>query len=346
MTAALDERAAVLYDEVRNRKNRKDRRSGMKVLVIYFSQSGNTEKIARAIGQGASQSADVVEVKSIKDVTGEMLENYDLIGLGSPIWKADPPNIRRFYESLPDQKGKHIFSFATHGTMPGFYFPVVLPNLKKAGFTVIGSRRWYGNVVMPGMPEPYYTAGHPDEQDLQEAKEFGKEMVERSRRIVAGETDLIPAMPANDVDKDQAVAIVNMLLEYGNPQGKIVRDPEKCIYPKCSRCMDYCTMDYIDLESNPQKFGSEGCCCDDNHECAWCFMICPTGAIRLEPDVYEHVKPFIGVRKPLFEKILDEAERKGEFRRLIPVEEVGFDTPYVIAHPEHPYFKVPPRKKD
>lgn len=318
----------------------------MKVLIIYFSQSGNTKKIAHAIAEGARTEAETVDVKALKHVSNEMLDDYDLIGLGSPIWKADPPNIRRFYQNLPDQNGKHIFAFATHGCMPSFYFPVVLPNLKKAGFTVIGSARWYGNVVMPGMPEPYYTAGHPDEIDCQEAREFGKEMVIRSRRISAGETELIPEMPKNDVDRNQAVAIVNMLLEYGNPQGKIVRDPEKCIYPKCSRCMDYCTMGYTDLTCSPQKFGSEGCCCDDVHECAWCFMICPTGAIHLEPDVYEHVKPFIGARKPLFENILKEAEERGEFRPLIDMEDVGFDTPYVIAHPKRPYFKVPREMED
>lgn len=318
----------------------------MKVLIIYFSQSGNTRKIAHAIAEGAREAAEQVDVRSIKKVTNELLDEYDLIGLGSPIWKADPPNIRRFYQNVPPQNGKHIFSFCTHGTMPSFYFPVVLPNLKKAGFTVIGSAHWYGNVVMPGMPEPYYTAGHPDEQDLEEARAFGQEMVERSRRIHAGETDLIPPMPENNVDQNQAVAIVNMLLEYGNPQGKIIRDPEKCIYPKCSRCMQYCTMDYIDLTCDPQKFGSEGHCCDDIHECAWCFMICPTGAIRLDPSIEEHIRPLISARKPLFENILDEAERKGEFRRHIPIEEVGFDTPYCLAHPKHPYFKVPPKPEE
>lgn len=317
----------------------------MKVLVIYFSQSGNTRKVAHSIAEGAKEAADVVTVRDLKNVTNEMLEDYDLIGLGSPVWKADPPNIRRFYEGLPDQKGKHVFSFCTHGTMPSFYFPVVLPNLKKAGFTVIGSKRWYGNVVMPGMPEPYYTMGHPDEQDLAEAKEFGKEMVEKSRLIAEGHRELIPPMPENNVNQNQAVAIVNMLLEYGNPQGRIVRDPEKCIYPKCTRCMDYCTMNFIDLKCEPQRFGSEGCCCNDNHECAWCFMICPTGAIHLEPDVYEHIKPFIGQRKPLFETILSEAEEKGEFRPHIKMDDVGFDTPYVLAHPKHPYYMVPPKKK-
>ncbi len=315
-------------------------------MIIHFSQSGNTRKIAHAIAEGAREVAAEVLVKDIRRVSPQMLDEFDLIGLGSPIWKADPPALRKFYQSLPPQKGKHVFSFATHGTMPSFYFPVVLPNLKKAGFTVIGSARWYGNVVMPGMPEPYYTVGHPDEQDLAEASLFGREMVLRSQRIAAGEVELIPPMPENDIDKNQAVAIVNMLLEYGNPQGKIVRDPEKCIYPKCKRCMTHCTMQYNDLTVTPQRFGSEGDCCNDNHECAWCFMICPTGAIRLEPDVLEHIKPFIGVRKPLFENILEEARQKGEFRPHIAMDDVGFDTPYVLAHPKHPYFKVKPEPED
>jgi len=318
----------------------------MKVLVIYFSQGGSTKKVALSIGEGAREVAEKVDVKNIKNVPNEMLDEYNLIGLGSPIWKADPPNIRRFYQNVPEQNGKHIFSFCTHGTMPSFYFPVVLPNLKKAGFTVIGSAAWYGNVVMPAMPEPYYTAGHPDEQSLAEAKAFGREMVERSKRINAGETDLIPPMPKNDIDKNQAVAIVNMLLNYGNPQGKIIRDPEKCIYPKCTRCVDYCTMDYNNLSCSPQKFGSEGTLCDDNHECAWCFMICPTGAINLEPDITEHMKPVIGQRKPLFENILNQAEKDGKFRRHIPYDDVGFNTPYCLAHPDRPYFKVPVKPED
>ena len=317
----------------------------MKVLILYFSQSGNTKKIAQAIAQGARRQGDTVHITSLRHACAALLEEYDLVGLGSPVWKADPPNVRSFYQSLPHQRGKHLFSFATHGTMPGFYFPVVLPNLQKVGFTVIGSRSWYGNVVMPGMPEPYYTAGHPDETDCREAEDFGAEMVEESKRVQAGEARPAP-FPPKDIDPDQAVAIVNMLLEYGNPQGKILRDAEKCIYPKCTRCVTHCTMNYIDLAAIPQKFGSEGCCCDDVHECAWCFMICPTGAIRLDPDVYEHIRPFIGARKPLFEKILNKAEKAGKFRPLIAADKVGFDTPYVLAHPCRPYFKVPNQPED
>jgi len=110
--------------------------------------------------------------------------------------------------------------------------------------------------------------------------------------------------------------------------------------------VDYCTMDYNDLSADPQKFGDKGNMCDDLHECAWCFMICPTGAINLEPDIAEHMKLHIGKRKVLFETILNQAEKDGKFRRYVPFEDVGLDTPYCLAHPKRPYFAVPPKPEE
>ena len=56
-------------------------------------------------------------------------------------------------------------------------------------------RDWYGSVFLPEMPHPYPTDGHPDEIDLKEAEDFGREMVENSRRIHNGQTELIPPEP-------------------------------------------------------------------------------------------------------------------------------------------------------
>ena len=67
---------------------------------------------------------------------------------------------------MPDQGGKQCFGFNTHGTLPHLYWPIVIPNLKNHGLMPIGYKDWYGDVTMPGMPKPYYTAGHPDETDL------------------------------------------------------------------------------------------------------------------------------------------------------------------------------------
>ena len=56
----------------------------MKVLVIYFSQSGNTEKIASAIYEEASQANDAV-LKKLEDVDPDSLSEYDHVFIGSPI---------------------------------------------------------------------------------------------------------------------------------------------------------------------------------------------------------------------------------------------------------------------
>ena len=37
--------------------------------------------------------------------------DYDLIGLGSPVWKADTPNMHHFIDKMPDQGGKQCFGF-------------------------------------------------------------------------------------------------------------------------------------------------------------------------------------------------------------------------------------------
>jgi hypothetical protein len=54
---------------------------------------------------------------------------------------------------------------------------------------------WYGDCYLLHNIEPYPTRGHPDEVDLKEAEDFGREMVVRSWRISAGETDLVPPQP-------------------------------------------------------------------------------------------------------------------------------------------------------
>ncbi len=319
----------------------------MKVLIIYYSQSGNTRRIAKAIARGARETGAQVDVVKLKDATYEMMDGYDLIGFGTPIWKADTPNMHGFIDKMPDQHGKHCFAFNTHGTLPHLYFPIVLPNLKNHGLLPIGYNDWYGDVTMPGMPSPYYTVDHPDGQDFAEAIAFGREMAENSPKIAAGQTELIyPDPEMNDKVFQQAMICSNMLLCPTNPQGTFVRDATKCAYPKCTLCMDNCTMGYIDLTKTPQVYGNRGDRCDDCHECSMCLMICPMGAIDTIPPIKEHAAAGIGKRHEAFEKMLERDMETGKFRPHISFEDVGVMTPYVLAHPKHPYFVIPKEEKD
>ena len=56
----------------------------MKILVSYFSQTGNTEKIAKGIYEGASQANDA-DFKKLEDVGVVDFAGYDFISIGSPL---------------------------------------------------------------------------------------------------------------------------------------------------------------------------------------------------------------------------------------------------------------------
>lgn len=56
-------------------------------------------------------------------------------------------------------------------------------------------------------------------------------------------------------------------------------------------------------------------------------------ANRFESDIGKDHTPF--------EKMLEEDEKTGKFRRKISLDEIGHDTPYVYWHPKRPYFVVP-----
>jgi len=89
----------------------------MKVLVTYFSQTGNTEQIAKAICEEASGSHEA-ELKTVEDVGAEALEGYDLIFVGSPIHGnglAAP--VRELVDGMPEGASFKLAGFVTHASL-------------------------------------------------------------------------------------------------------------------------------------------------------------------------------------------------------------------------------------
>ena len=57
-----------------------------KVLVIYYSRSGNTKKMAESVSEGITKEGLEVLLKDIKDVAVDELLKYDGIVIGSPTY--------------------------------------------------------------------------------------------------------------------------------------------------------------------------------------------------------------------------------------------------------------------
>jgi len=142
----------------------------MKTLIIYKSiHHGNTLKIAKVM-------ADVLEAEllDLKDVNIKIIEEYDLIGFGSGIYKARPhAELIKFIGDLSKMKSKKAFVFTTSGMGFSRYNDFLKNKLKEKYFKIIGEfsckgfDSWGPFKYIGGIRK-----GKPDENDLRNAENF------------------------------------------------------------------------------------------------------------------------------------------------------------------------------
>ncbi len=86
----------------------------MKVLVTYFSQSGNTEKIAKAICEQAAQ-VNEAQLKKLEDITPDDVAGYDFIFIGSPLHSGSlAAPVKECLGVLQASSGQKMAGFITH----------------------------------------------------------------------------------------------------------------------------------------------------------------------------------------------------------------------------------------
>jgi flavodoxin len=88
----------------------------MKILVTYFTQTNNTEKIARAIFDevGKTHEADLAR---IDEIAPDQAGRYDLVFVGSPCHAGDlSAATRSFLMGLPQQGAFDLAGFITHSS--------------------------------------------------------------------------------------------------------------------------------------------------------------------------------------------------------------------------------------
>ena len=241
-------------------------------------------------------SIERCDITTFKKADMSRLDDYDLIVFGSPVWGGVPPNVMRFIDAMPSLKRKHFAGLLYPRCIAGTVLsPDYSKRSRRKDLSIIGSNDWYGSVFRPAAPTPYLTDGHPDEIDLEEAEEFGREIAELSRKIYEGKTKFTPALPKMEIGPRTSL---------NRPVPKL--NAEKCRYPSCSLCMDHCPVGAIDLSVSPPVF-ARAC-----SFCYFCEMICPEGAVEADYSAYAEV--FRQHAREKFVKVLEEAEKEGTFQ--------------------------------
>ncbi len=84
-----------------------------KALVAYYTQTGNTLKVAEAIYEGLPGEKEISPLTEVKSLDG-----YDLVFVGFPIHNHNiPKKVQDFLKKVP--KNKKIALFSTHGALTG-----------------------------------------------------------------------------------------------------------------------------------------------------------------------------------------------------------------------------------
>jgi flavorubredoxin len=103
-----------------------------KILVLYYSRTGNTEKMANAIAEGA-KSAGNSEVELNYYVEADELTKFDAILVGAPTYHHEMPiDVKKLFEdaaakgtSLKGKVGAAFGSYGWSGEAPKFVLEIM-----------------------------------------------------------------------------------------------------------------------------------------------------------------------------------------------------------------------------
>ncbi|WXG42056.1 MAG: flavodoxin family protein [Candidatus Freyarchaeum deiterrae] len=86
----------------------------MKILITYYSLTGNTEKIAKVIYDEISKKHRT-DIKKIEQITPDTLYKYDLVFLGTPCYNGDLAGpVKKNLNSLHNSPKFKLAGFFTH----------------------------------------------------------------------------------------------------------------------------------------------------------------------------------------------------------------------------------------
>jgi len=144
------------------------------ILILYYSRTGNTEKMAKAVAEGA-KTVKGIDVELNYHVKPETLDNFDAIIVGTPTYHHDMTiDMKTLFEeaavkrvNLKDKIGATFGSYGWSGEAP----KLVLEIMKN-------------KFEMQPIEPPLLIKYAPDKTGLEKCREFGKKIAERLMHII------------------------------------------------------------------------------------------------------------------------------------------------------------------
>lgn len=253
----------------------------MKCLIVFFSQTNSTRKIAESIGQTIAAYGWDVDLKNIKYDKVDNVKEYDLLGFGTPVYYYRLPFLVKDYlESLPDLNNKAVFSFISYGSY-FFDVPTEIKNILKdkntvnIGFFAARGADKYLGYLKQGV---LFSEGHPNKKELTQAKKFAQSLME-SFQAKSSSENIYNYRRRNEkgVIYNCESLLTNRWL-INNIYSRLFSSSDNCL--GCGKCVEECPQDNIILDSRKRPKWGNSC-----ELCFICEMVCPVQAVNSVVDM-------------------------------------------------------------
>jgi len=154
-----------------------------KVLIIYYSRTGNTSAMATAVEEGVKSEGLTVQLKDVKDVSPRELLEYEGIIIGSPTYYGTMAGqIKLLLDESVKYHGKLAGkvggAFSSSGILGGGNETTVLDILKALLI--------HGMIIQGSPMGPHYgpvAIGKPDTGNRNQCIELGKSVAQLVKRL-------------------------------------------------------------------------------------------------------------------------------------------------------------------
>lgn len=253
----------------------------MRLLLIYFSGTGNTDYVARYLAHKIESEPVGIELRSIEWQPAEAVTGFDLLVVGFPVYAADSPEfVQTYLRRLPPGEGRGAFVFCTKGAYAGSAVQRNLRRLHGKGYVPLGG----GSVLMPGtdglsmVGKDSWMARKAMEKDydhLEDADRLAEELSATLRALLAGRPveKLGRPLPRRTVGGlSDGVWAAAYRASEGYCRARLHAD-QRC--EGCSLCARVCPVDNVELQDSRPHFA------DRCILCLRCLHACPQEAIQI-----------------------------------------------------------------
>lgn len=255
----------------------------MKTEIIYFSATGTTKALVKAISQGLSGDVHFTDVTLPERRKNDITVDSDLTIIAAPVYGERIPQFLYNYFECIKGNGNLLVAVCVYGNIGfGISLEQFRDFAKSNNFRLIAAGALIGQHTYATQSAPV-AYGRPDEYDLQQALNFGKSIQEK--------INMENFTPIH-IPK---IVLPKFITEFPDLGTRfLIKQPrvKKANCNSCQACARKCPVGAIDI--NTLEISEQKCL-----RCYACVRVCPKSAriAKFRLPVFRSVFRYIGTKR-------------------------------------------------